>query len=83
VEFADQIYGLTTYGAGKFDLRKSWYAEQFGDRRPCTVLRWARKGTIPTGTIHVFTPMETSLPHISADWRGNSIEVDGHQIPLS
>jgi hypothetical protein len=32
--------------------------------------------------IHIFTPMGTSLPHITADWAGNSIEIDGHKIPL-
>jgi hypothetical protein len=82
VEFGDQIYGLATYGAGEFDLRKNWCAEQFGDRQPSTVLHGSWKGTIPTGVIHVFTPLETSLPHIAMDWRGDSIEINGHKIPL-
>jgi len=82
VEFAYQSYLLATYGAGQFDLLKSWYSEQFGNRQPSTALRWAWQGTIPTGMIHVFTPVGTSLPHIAVDWSGNSIEIDGHKIPL-
>ena len=82
VEFADQSYLLATYGDGQFDLLKSWYSEQFGNRQPSTALRWAWQGAIPTGMIHVFTPVGTSLPHIAADWSGNSIEIDGHKIPL-
>ncbi|MFZ0963028.1 MAG: alginate lyase family protein [Terriglobia bacterium] len=82
VEFADRSYCLTAYGAGRFSLLKSWYSEQFGDRQPCTVLRWAWQGPIPTGMIHVFAPAGASLPPIAADWPQNSIEVDGHKIPL-
>ena len=82
VEFAHQSYLLATYGAGQFDLLKSWYSEQFGNRQPSTALRWAWQGTIPTGMIHVFTPVGTFLPHIAVDWSGNSIEIDGHKIPL-
>jgi uncharacterized heparinase superfamily protein len=82
VEFADQSYLLATYGDGQFDFLKSWYSEQFGDRQPSTVLRWAWKGAIPTGMIHIFTPIETSLPRIAADWHGKSIEINGHKIPL-
>jgi len=82
VEFAHQSYLLATYGAGQFDLLKSWYSEQFGNRQPSTALRWAWQGTIPTGMIHAFTPVGTSLPHIAVDWSGNSIEIDGHKIPL-
>ena len=82
VEFAHEPYLLTAYGAGEFDNRKSWYAERFGDRQPSTALRWTWKGTIPTGMIHIFTPMGTSLPHIAADWAGNSIAIDGQKMPL-
>jgi uncharacterized heparinase superfamily protein len=82
VGIADQPYLLAAYGAGEFDIRKSWYAERFGDRQPSTALRSAWRGTIPAGMIHIFTPMGTSLPHITADWAGNSIEIDGHKIPL-
>jgi uncharacterized heparinase superfamily protein len=82
VEFADQSYLLATYGAGQFDLLKSWYSEQFGNRQSSTALRWAWQGTIPMGMIHVFTPVGTSLPHIAVDWSGNSIEIDGHKVPL-
>jgi len=82
VEFADQSYVLATYGAGQFDLFKSWYAEQFGNRQASTALRWAWHGTIPTGIAHVLTPMGIPLPHIAGDWSGNSIEIDGHKIPL-
>jgi len=82
VQFADQIYGLATYGAGQIDLLKSWHSEEFGDCQPCTVLRWAWKGTIPRGMIHVFTPMETPLPHIAVDWHGDSIEINSNKIPL-
>jgi len=32
--------------------------------------------------IHVFTPGGVSLPHIAVDWRGKSIEINGHKIPL-
>ncbi|HXW15896.1 MAG TPA: heparinase II/III-family protein, partial [Terriglobia bacterium] len=81
-EFANQIYWLATYGAGEFDLLKSWHSEQFGDRQPSTVLRWTWKGTIPAGMFHIFTPIETSLPRIAADWSGKSIEVNGRKIPL-
>jgi uncharacterized heparinase superfamily protein len=83
VEFADQSYVLATYGAGQLELRMSWYAEQFGIRQTSPALRWSWQGTIPTGMIHIFTPAETSLPHVAENWRGNSIEIDGHRIPLS
>jgi uncharacterized heparinase superfamily protein len=82
VEFADQSYLLATYGAGQFDLLKGWYAEQFGNRQASTALRWTWEGTLPTGMIHVFTPAGSSLPHIAADWFGNSIEIAGTKIPL-
>jgi uncharacterized heparinase superfamily protein len=82
VEIAHQPYLLTAYGAGEFNNRKSWYAERFGDRQPSTALRWTWKGAIPTGMIHIFTPMGTSLPHIAADWAGNSIAIDGQKMPL-
>ncbi len=50
VEFADRSYWLAAYGAGQFDLLKSWYSEQFGDRQPSTVtsLGMAR-GRFPRG----------------------------------
>jgi uncharacterized heparinase superfamily protein len=82
LDFADQSYLLTTYGDGQFELGKSWYAEQFGSRQPSTALRWAWQGTLPAGMIHVFTPAGAALPHLAADWRGESIEIDGHKIPL-
>ena len=82
LEFADQIYWLAAYGAGEFDLGKNWYAEQFGDRQPCTVLRWTWKGPIPAGMIHVFAPVGDSLPGLVPDWRGKSIVINGHKIPL-
>jgi uncharacterized heparinase superfamily protein len=82
VEFADGSYLLATCGDGQFDLFKSWYSEQFGNRQPATALRCSWQGAIPTGMIHVFTPLGTSPPHIAVDWSGNSIEIDGHKIPL-
>ncbi len=82
VEFADRSYWLATYGDGQFELVNSWHSEQFGNRQLSKALRWAWKGAIPTGMIHIFTPAGTSLPPIAADWRGNSIEIDGHKIPL-
>jgi hypothetical protein len=82
MEFADQSYLLATYGDGKFDLRKSWYSEQCGNRQASTALRCAWQATIPTGMIHVFTPTGIPLPPIAVDWLGNSIEIDGHKIPL-
>jgi len=82
VEFADQSYELGTYGDGQFELRKSWYAEQFGIRQPSKALCWAWQGNIPTGMVHIFTPVGAALPHVDADWPGNSIEIDGRKIPL-
>lgn len=82
VEYAHQPYLLAAYGEGHFELLKSWYSEQFGNRQPATALRWVWRGTIPTGMIHVFTPVGASLPHLAADWSGKSIEIDGHKIPL-
>jgi uncharacterized heparinase superfamily protein len=81
-EFADQSYVLATYGSGEFEIRKSWYAERFGDRQLSAAFRWTWKGALPTGMIHVFAPAGTSLPHIAADWPTNSIEIDGREIPL-
>jgi uncharacterized heparinase superfamily protein len=82
LEFADRSYLLTAYGAGEFDIRKSWYAERFGERQPSAALRWAWRGQVPTGMIQIFTPMGTPLPHIAPDWAGNSIAIDGHKLPL-
>jgi uncharacterized heparinase superfamily protein len=82
VEFGGQSYSLATYGAGQFDLLKSWYSERFGYRQPSALLRSTWRGTIPTGMIHVFTPQGASLPHLAADWAAKSIEIDGHKIPL-
>jgi uncharacterized heparinase superfamily protein len=82
VEIAHQRYLLATYGVGQFNLFKSWYSEQFGNRQPSTALRWAWQGTIPAGMIHVFIPMGATLPHIAADWPGNSIEIGGNKIAL-
>jgi hypothetical protein len=79
---ADQPYLLTACGAGKFEMRRSWYAEQFGDRQPSTALHSVWHGAVPTGIIYVFTPVGTSLPRIAADWAGNSIAIDGHSIRL-
>jgi uncharacterized heparinase superfamily protein len=81
-KFADQTYWLATYGDGQFGLVESWYAEQFGNRRPSTALRWAWQGTIPAGMIHVFAPAGASLPHLAVDWSGNSIEIGGNKISL-
>jgi hypothetical protein len=80
--FAGQAYWLATYGAGELNLLKGWYAERFGDRQPSSTLRWAWKGEIPAGMIHVFIPVGASLPHIAADWSRNLIEVAGKKIPL-
>jgi len=82
VILGDQSYWLATYGPGQFDLHQSWYSERFGNRQPSTVLSWAWRGPIPAGMIHIFTPMGASLPHIAADWPGNSIEIAGAKIPL-
>jgi hypothetical protein len=82
VEFAGHSYLLATYGDGKFDLLESWYSEQFGNRQPSTALRWVWQGAVPTGMIHVFTPVGASLPHIAADWFGNVIEIGGDKILL-
>lgn len=82
VEFADQSYLLATYGDGQFELRRSWYSEQFGNRQVSTALHWTWQGTIPAGMTHVFTPVGISLPHIAVDWLGNSVEIDGYKIPL-
>ena len=82
LEFADQAYRFATYGDGQFEILRCWYAEQFGNRQPSTALRWAWQGKIPTGMIHIFTPVGAALPHVAADWSGNSIEIDGHKIPL-
>jgi hypothetical protein len=82
VECSHQPYLLTAYGDGEFDLHKSWYAERFGDRQPSTALQWTRKGAIPTGMIHMFTPMGTPPPNLVADWPANVIEIDGRRIPL-
>jgi hypothetical protein len=32
--------------------------------------------------VHIFTPVGAALPHVDADWPGNSIEIDGRKIPL-
>ena len=80
--FAGRAYWLATYGAGAFDLLKGWYAERFGDRQPSTTLRWAWKGNFPAGMLHVFTPVNNSLPDIAPDWPRNSIEIAGIKIPL-
>jgi hypothetical protein len=82
VEFGGQSYLLAAYGAGQFDLLKSWYSERFGVRQASTLLHSTWRGAIPTGMIHVFTPLGASLPHLAADWPGKSIEIDGHKIPL-
>jgi len=82
VECSHQPYLLTAYGDGEFEIHTSWYAEHFGDRQPSTALRWTRKGAIPTGMIHMFTPLGTSPPNLAADWPANSIEIDGRRIPL-
>ena len=80
--FADQAYCLASYGAGQFELRKDWYSERFGDRQPSTTLHWAWRVDLPAGMIHVFTPVGSPLPQITADWSGNSIKVAGTEIPL-
>ena len=82
LEFAGQAWSLVTYGEGQFDLIESWYSEQFGKRQPSTALRWAWKGTIPTGRVHVFIPTGIAAPHIVADGLGKLLEIDGHKIPL-
>ncbi len=81
-EFEGQSYLLRTYGNGQFELKKTWYAEQFGNRQPSTALRWAWRGTMPAGMIHVFAPAGTSLPHLVGDWSANWIEIAGHKIPI-
>jgi uncharacterized heparinase superfamily protein len=82
VECSHQPYLLSAYGGGEFDIHKSWYAERFGDRQPSTTLRWTRKGAVPTGMIHMFTPMGASPPNLMADWPAHAIEIDGRRIPL-
>lgn len=82
VECSCQVYLLTAYGDGEFDIGKSWYAERFGDRQPSTVLRRTCKGAIPTGMIHMYTPMGTAPPNLAADWPGRSIEIEGRRISL-
>ena len=82
VELSHQPYLLTACGDGEFDIHRCWYAERFGDRQPSTALRWTCKGAIPTGMIHMFTPMGTPPPNLVADWPANSIEIDGRRILL-
>ena len=82
VECSHRQFLLTAYGDGEFYIRMSWYAERFGDRQPSTALRWTRKCALPTGMIHMFTPVGTPPPNLVADWPANSIEIDGRRIPL-
>jgi uncharacterized heparinase superfamily protein len=82
LKFIDQRYALTTFGPGQFELRAGWYSERFGNRQPCTVLRWTWRGSIPAGMIHVFAPASAAPPPIAANWAGSSIEVAGVTIPL-
>ncbi len=82
VEFTDQSYLLATYGDGRLGLVETWYSEQFGNRQRATAIHWAWQGTIPTGMIHIFAPVGTSLPLFTVDWSGNSIEIGGNKIPL-
>jgi hypothetical protein len=37
---------------------------------------------MPTGMIHMFTPMGASPPNLMVDWPANVIEIDGRRIPL-
>ncbi len=80
--FGGERYQLAAYGAGEFDLLRSWYSEQFGERAPSTALRWLWRGPAPAGMIHVIAPLADSLPRVAADWPGKSITVEGHKIPL-
>jgi uncharacterized heparinase superfamily protein len=82
LEWSHQSYLLTAYGDDEFDIHRCWYAERFGDRQPAMALRWTRKGAVPTGMIHMFTPTGTLPPNLAADWPANSIEIDGRRIPL-
>ena len=82
VELSHQPYLLSAYGDGEFDIHMCWYAERFGDRQPSKVLRSTCKSAMPTGMVHMFTPMGTPPPHLVADWPANSIEIDGRRIPL-
>jgi hypothetical protein len=82
LELAHKPYVLAAYGAGQLDILQSWYSERFGNPEASTTLRWTWWGTVPTGMIHSFAPLGTSLPHIAADWFGKSIEIDGHKILL-
>jgi hypothetical protein len=77
-----QRYLLSAYCDGEFDIHTSWYAERFGDRQLATALRMTCNGAMPTGMIHMFTPMGTPPPNLVADWPANSIEIDGRRIPL-
>jgi uncharacterized heparinase superfamily protein len=82
LELAHQPYVLAALGSGQLELRESWYAERFGDRQTSTALHWTRKGEIPAGMIHLFTPVGAPLPRLSADWRAGWIELEGRMIPL-
>ena len=75
-------YVFAAFGPGQCELEQGWYAERFGERRSCAVLRWTWQGNIPAGMIHAFAPAGVSMPRLAARWQENSIEIDGRIIPL-
>lgn len=82
VHFAEHHYVLMVPETGRFSIAESWYAPEFGVRRPRRVLHGMWDGSLPVRLLYALAPL-TSNPLIVRETSGEKgAEINGVLVPV-
>jgi uncharacterized heparinase superfamily protein len=77
-----RCYRFATFGGGTLERFTTWYAPEFGVRRPRASLRWTWLGALPVMLTYAFMPADVAPPRVEQLAGHGVVSIDGVRIAV-